>query len=74
MAQYAPFLDHVSIEDQLKSLEDDELLDFWEETQYITRAMCRDCDPDEGDVNPEYERLIVQELQVRHSRRESVRP
>ncbi|MGE4552494.1 MAG: hypothetical protein AB7D57_05250 [Desulfovibrionaceae bacterium] len=74
MAQYAPFLDHVSIEDQLKSLEDDELLDFWEETQYVARAMSLESEPEDGESSPEYERLIVQELQVRHSRRESGRP
>lgn len=74
MAQYAPFLDYVTIEDQLKSLEDDELLDFWEETQYLARVVSLDANPENDETTPEYERLILQELQVRHSRRESSRP
>jgi len=76
MGQFAISDDAFTLEEQIKSLGDDELLDFWEETQHISRIMSA-ADPltvselpgDER-VHPEYERLILQELQVRSSRGE----
>jgi len=75
MAQYANFIDDHSLEEQLKALEDDELLDFWEETQHLARMfrgedeyLSSHSDPV---YDPEYERLIVQELQVRRCRRKT---
>ena len=63
MGQFYPNLDQFPLEDQVKTLGDDELLDFWEETQYIDRII-------EEDLNPlgdslEYERVILQELMLR---------
>ncbi len=37
MAQFSP-TDNVTLEDQIKSLANDELLDFWEETQFLQRC------------------------------------
>ena len=70
MAQYSPNQDQFTLEDQIKTLADDELLDFWEETQYLAKFLGQSDTPGEVEYNPEYERLILQELQVRTCRRE----
>lgn len=54
---------------RLKSLADDELLDIWEETQELERLLRDEWDA-ELELAPEYERLIVQELQLRLGRRQ----
>ncbi|HBE95096.1 MAG TPA: hypothetical protein DD766_00965 [Desulfovibrio sp.] len=69
MAQYFPFSDQASLEDQIRNLADDELLDFWEETQYLAKFMDKEQEQEEVGYNPEYERLILHELQVRTCRR-----
>ncbi|MBF0480976.1 MAG: hypothetical protein HQK81_06000 [Desulfovibrionaceae bacterium] len=68
MGQFFPLLDQFPIEDQVKTLADDELLDFWEETQYLDRILEEN---DHADVNNSvvYERIILQELQLRSSRK-----
>jgi hypothetical protein len=67
MAQFYPALANISLEDQIKSLEDDELLDIWEESHQLDRFLER------GNrfsaPSMEYERLIVQELQLRNCKR-----
>jgi|GEM_PF-174616 len=82
MGQFANTDESFTLEEQIKSLGDDELLDFWEETQHLTRLMAGEAPLGEmplsgafsSDVptgiapHPEYERLILQELQVRSSR------
>ncbi|KUG29588.1 hypothetical protein ASZ90_000516 [hydrocarbon metagenome] len=57
--------DHFPLEDQIKGLADDELLDFWEETQFVERALAdvEDQVPEGGHV--EYERVILRELMLR---------
>jgi len=81
MGQFAISDESFTLEEQIKSLGDDELLDFWEETQHLTKLMGDAASltgelPLLGDLpagerlNPEYERLILQELQVRSCRRE----
>ncbi|MHC1751839.1 hypothetical protein [Humidesulfovibrio sp.] len=75
MGQFAISDDSFTLEEQIKSLGDDELLDFWEETQHLTRVMAAGQDfpgdlPGDETMHPEYERLILQELQVRSSRGE----
>lgn len=55
---------------RLKSLADDELLDIWEETQELERILRDEWDA-ELELAPEYERLIVQELQLRLGRRQA---
>lgn len=64
MAVFAPFPDDIPLADQVKTLRDDELLDFWEETQALERFIAEETN---GDPNAslEYERVILQELQFR---------
>lgn len=64
MGQYASFSDNDTLEAQVKTLADDELLDFWEETQQLAR-MLDQAEPTDLEYNPEYERVILQELQYR---------
>lgn len=64
MARFFPKDDETSILDQIRSLGDDELLDFWEETQYLERFL--DEERAVGAVFAvEYERLILNELTIR---------
>ncbi|MFP4629356.1 MAG: hypothetical protein ACLFMQ_01400 [Desulfohalobiaceae bacterium] len=63
MAQFFPYFEEVSLAEQIKSLPNDELLDFWEETQYIDKFMARE---EPAPVySLEYERAVLQELQIR---------
>ncbi len=58
--------EHFPLEDQVKGLADDELLDFWEETQFVERALLSDTTehiPEGG--HAEYERVILRELMLR---------
>ncbi|WP_319759916.1 hypothetical protein [Maridesulfovibrio sp.] len=65
MAQFSP-TDNITLEDQIKSLANEELLDFWEETQFLAKVLEQD-NQDNVQYSPEYERLILQELQLRSS-------
>jgi len=64
MGQYASFNDQGSLEDQVKDLADEELLDFWEETQQLARMVDQQ-EPTGVEYNPDFERVILQELQLR---------
>jgi len=64
MGQYAIFNDQGSLEEQVKNLADEELLDFWEETQQLAKMLDQEEQTD-LEYNPEYERVILQELQYR---------
>lgn len=64
MGQYAAFSDHASLEEQVRNLADEELLDFWEETQQLAKMLDQE-DVEDLEYNPEYERVILQELQYR---------
>jgi len=64
MGQYASFNDQCTLEAQVKNLADEELLDFWEETQQLARMLDQSEQLD-VEYNPEYERVILQELQYR---------
>jgi len=68
MGQFLPANDQFPLEDQIKNLGDDELLDFWEETQYLDRLFEEDKGP-EVEHSVEYERVILQELMLRSCRR-----
>lgn len=69
MAQHTSFIDNMTFEEQIKALADDELLDFWEETQQLAGLSSDDTTPQDMPYNPEYERLILIELQMRAGRR-----
>lgn len=64
MGQYASFSVNATLEEQVKSLADEELLDFWEETQQLAKMIDQEEQTD-IEYNPEYERVILQELQLR---------
>jgi len=64
MAQFLPYSMNFPLEEQLKTLGDDELLDFWEETQYLEKFL-EDEFSEEPDSSVEYERFIINELQFR---------
>ncbi len=68
MGQFFPDADQFPLEDQIKNLGDDELLDFWEETQYLERMLVEDEHTD-AEHSVEYERVILQELMLRSCRR-----
>jgi hypothetical protein len=70
MGQFADSTDTYTLEEQIKSLGDDELLDFWEETQHLVKMLNSSEELPDDHIHPEYERLILQELQVRSSRGE----
>lgn len=65
MAQFSP-TENITLEDQIKSLANEELLDFWEETQFLAKMLEQD-NQENVQYSPEYERLILQELQLRSS-------
>ncbi|NDV24484.1 MULTISPECIES: hypothetical protein [Desulfovibrionaceae] len=65
MAQFSP-TENITLEDQIKSLANEELLDFWEETQFLAKMLEQD-NQEDIQYSPEYERLILQELQLRSS-------
>ncbi len=64
MGQFFPDSEQFPLEDQIKSLADEELLDFWEETQYLDRVLIEDEAPEPAN-SKEYERAILQELMLR---------
>ncbi len=69
MAYRLPPVDDTPFSLQIKMLADDELLDFWEETQQIENALRAEY---QQNVVPaqDYERLIVLELQLRSCQRQ----
>ncbi len=52
------------LSEQIKSLGDDELLDFWEETQYLEKFLEEEMSH-ENIYSQDYERIILMELQLR---------
>ena len=67
MGQRLPLIDDMPFLLQIKSLNDNELLDFWAETQHIETVMRTEFDR-EIMFAPDYERLILIELQLRSCR------
>jgi fructose-1,6-bisphosphatase len=67
MAQFFPYFNNIPLEDQIKALADDELLDFWEETQLLNKFLSEE-EEEEMHYQPntaEYEQAILQELRLR---------
>ncbi|KAA0204401.1 hypothetical protein K9U34_04365 [Lawsonia intracellularis] len=56
---------------QIKQLADEELLDFWEETQQIESALRAEYQQPVAPAQ-DYERLIVMELQLRSCQRQGI--
>lgn len=65
MARRIPFSEEQPFELRIKSLADDELLDIWVETQELERMLREEWNA-ELELAPEYERMIIHELQLRH--------
>ena len=65
MAQFLPLLDDYPLEEQLKTLGDEELLDFWEESQFLSKYLEEEDQEPKNYLNINYEKMIIQELQIR---------
>lgn len=70
MGKRIPFSEEEPFYVQIKSLADDELLDIWAETQELERMLREEWNA-ELELAPEYERLIVLELQLRSGQKAS---
>ncbi len=68
MASKTVFIEDLPFSSRLKSLADEELLDIWEETQELERILREEWNA-ELELAPEYERMIIQELQLRISKK-----
>ena len=69
MAHRLPPSEDIPFNMQIKSLADEELLDFWEETQQIENSLRSEYQQPVTPVQ-DYERLIVLELQLRSCQRQ----
>lgn len=65
MARHHPEENSYTLEDQLRALGNDELLDFWEESQLLDKYF----DPNVYQMLPSehYENAILQELRLRYT-------
>jgi len=68
MGQRLPLADDAPFLLRIKALNDNELLDFWAETQHI-ETLVRNQFDHEVLFAPDYERLILLELQLRSCQR-----
>ena len=68
MGSCIPFADDEPFAQRVKTLADDELLEIWEETQQIESMLCSSLNSDLS-IAPDYEKVIVEELFMRSSRR-----
>jgi len=64
MAQFFPYFVDARVADQMKSLSTQDLLDFWEETQYMEQKASTEPEAIPT-YNMDYERAVLQELQLR---------
>ena len=67
MGSCQPFTDDEPFDKREKTLADNELLEIWEETQQLEDLLRTQMQTDLA-MAPEYERLIVSELQLRSNR------
>lgn len=63
----------VPLDEHVKILEDEELLDFWEESQFM-QGVLEEQFPMSAQPHESYERLILQELQLRFCQRHPGKP
>jgi hypothetical protein len=64
MGRHLTLAENPSFDKQLKELDDNELLDIWEETQRLEHVLSAEWNA-RFELAPEYERLIVLELRYR---------
>ena len=67
MGSCQPLVDDEPFDKRVKTLADNELLEIWEETQQLEDLLRTQMQTDLA-MAPEYERLIVTELQLRSNR------
>lgn len=67
MGSCQPFVVDEPFDKRVKTLADNELLEIWEETQQLEDLLRTQMQTDLA-MAPEYERLIVSELQLRSNR------
>lgn len=68
MGSCIPFIDEQPFAERVKTMADDELLEIWEETQQLEGMLCSALHADLT-LAPDYEKVIVEELFLRSSRR-----
>ena len=68
MGSCIPFIDEQPFSERVKTLADDELLEIWEETQQLEGMLCTALHTDLA-LAPDYEKVIIDELSLRSSRR-----
>lgn len=73
MGSCIPFIDEQPFAERVKTMADDELLEIWEETQQLESMLCNTLHTDLA-LAPDYEKVIVEELFLRSSRRVRQQP
>ena len=73
MGSCIPFIDEQPFAERVKTMADDELLEIWEETQQLESMLCNALHTDLA-LAPDYEKVIVEELFPRSSRRVRQQP
>ena len=73
MGSCIPFIDEQPFAERVKTMADDELLEIWEETQQLESMLCNAVHTDLA-LAPDYEKVIVEELFLRSSRRVRQQP
>ena len=73
MCSCIPFIDEQPFAERVKTMADDELLEIWEETQQLESMLCSALHADLA-MAPDYEKVIVEELFLRSSRRVRQQP
>lgn len=70
MGHFFPQSEVVPLEEHVKILETGELLDFWEQSQYLEKYLDKDESVPTSPAVVQYERVIIRELQFRSNMRE----
>ncbi len=73
MGSCIPFIDEQPFAERVKTMADDELLEIWEETQQLENMLCNALHTDLA-LALDYEKVIVEELFLRSSRRVRQQP
>lgn len=73
MGSCIPFIDEQPFAERVKTMADDELLEIWEETQQLESMLSNALHTDLA-LAPDYEKVIVEELFLRSSRRVRQQP
>lgn len=68
MGCLVPFSEDLPLEEKVKSLADEELLEIWEESQQL-EVMISAGFPGASIIGPDFERAIIAELSVRANRK-----